>query len=242
MTPPRDRKATSASASVKRNADPSARFWRQAPRLLERLNRANAALSVSESVPADVRTAVEAFTESVPSTPEAFSGSDPYLVEALLIGALHCRNALWIGDDAKARQELRLPLERARQALRDLLAEATVSLDQPAKDVLVWLVENTEVSRADLARILNVEPRTLQRWISQESASGPTSDAAMRVRVLARVVSQLRWSMTGTGVVRWLERPHPQLDGKRPATLLNEPDAFERLPRLARSVRAMTAT
>ncbi|MGH9169558.1 MAG: hypothetical protein ACRD0Z_01580 [Acidimicrobiales bacterium] len=224
---------------------PSAKtaFWAEAPELLAAVNRATAELSAARQVSQAVRGAVHQLVRVVaPLSPEDFAGADPYLVEALLTGTVACASALWMGKEAEQRRRLRVPLERARQALRDLLDERDVVADQPAKDVARWLVTVTGIPQHELAGIVGVGTRTFQRWVSETEAAGPSGEDEMRLRTFARVVGQLRWSMTPAGVVQWLQRPHPYMDGRRPLELLGEPGAYGDLPRLAGATRAMVAS
>lgn len=219
------------------------RFWSQATRLLEELNEATDRLSASKSVDAEVTRAVTRLVETFASAdPEALTGNDPYLVDALLVGTLGCAKAMWLGDDEKKRRELRIPLERSRQALRDLVAERHVALDRAPKDVARWVVEMSGVPQSDIAELLGVSARTLQRWISPTESAAPSGSDEVRLRTLARTIDQLRWSMTPAGVVSWLRRPHPGLKGRVPADLLDSEGAFAELPRLAAATRAMVAT
>ena len=218
-------------------------FWTQASRLLEELNEATAHLSASKSVGAEVAAAVTHLVETFSlDDPEVLSGNDPYLVEALLVGTVGCAKAMWLGDDEKKRRELRLPLERSRQALRDLVAERHVALDRQPKDIARWVVENSGVPQPQIADLLGISARTLQRWISPSESAAPSGPEEVRLRTLARTIDQLRWSMTPAGVVSWLRRPHPNLKGRAPADLLETDAAYVELPRLAAATRAMVAT
>jgi uncharacterized protein (DUF2384 family) len=218
-------------------------FWDEAERLLDALDHASIELAASPAVSDNVAGVVRRLVEVIgPMSPEEFGAADPYLVEMLLAGMVAASGAMWLGDAEKRRRELRVPLERARQALRDLIAERDVALDRPAKEIARWLDDVSGVPQSQLAELLNVGARTFQRWVSPTESSSPSGADETRLRVLARTVDQLRWSMTSSGVVRWLGRPHPELGGRRPADLLDEPTAYRDLPRLAASTRAMTAT
>ncbi len=221
----------------------STSFWSTATDLFAALDRATVELSTSDTASDDVLAVVRELVSRVGAlSPEDFEGADPYLVEALLTGTAACANVGWLGDAAKQRRELRIPLERTRQALRDLLDERNVAADRPAKEVARWLLSITDVPQQELAEVLGVGTRTFQRWLSDREPAAPTGDDEMRLRTLARVVDQLRWSMTPVGVMRWLQRPHPLLGDRKPADLLGEPGAYAELPRLAATTRAMVAS
>jgi uncharacterized protein (DUF2384 family) len=219
------------------------RFWASATTVLAELNAATSVLSTSNSAGHDVLETIERLIEMISErTPEVLRESDPYLAEAFLVGAVGCAKAMWVGDEQKQRRELRLPLERTRQALRDLLDERYVAQDRPPKDVARWVVDVSGVSQQDIAALVHVAPRTLQRWISTSEAAAPSGEEEVRMRTLARIIDQLRWSMTPVGVVRWLKRPHPDLKGRPPAELLDQPGAYAELPKLAAATRAMVAS
>ena len=167
---------------------------------------------------------------------------DPYLAEGLLGGAVVCLKALRDDDVARSRRELRLGLEQVRQALRDVLAEHPVSADQSAKAVARWLADTVSVPQAEVARILDVSPRTFQRWLSETDTAAPTGDDEMRLRIVARLVNHLRHSFTGPGALRWLERPHPQLGDRPPISLLGDEATYPALTQLAARARSMVAT
>ena len=217
-------------------------FWSGAAELFDELNTATAALATTTEVPRGVEEVVEQLVQSVaPLSPPAFGAADPYLVEALLTGTVGCAQAIWATRPEVRRGALRVPLERTRQALRDLLDERNVAADRPAKAVARWLVEVTELPQHELAQLLGIATRTFQRWISDSEHAAPAGDDETRLRTLARTIDQLRWSMTPSGAVRWLQRPHPGLEGRRPAELLTEPLGYSELPKLAASTRGMVA-
>jgi putative toxin-antitoxin system antitoxin component (TIGR02293 family) len=145
-------------------------------------------------------------------------------------------------DPTLARRDLRLGLEQVRQALRDMLDEHPVRSDRDPKELVRWLADTTSVSQHDLAEVLEVAPRTLQRWLSASDTAAPSGDDEMRVNVVSRIVSHLRHSFTGPGTVRWLQRPHPQLDGRPPLTLLHDEASFPELVHLAARARSMVAS
>jgi uncharacterized protein (DUF2384 family) len=172
--------------------------------------------------------------------PAMYQGRDPYLVEQLLAGCMSAALALSELDPATGRSRLRVSLERARQAARDIVEQAPVAADTDIKDVVRWLVEHSEVSQRELADLLGTTTRTLQRWISPAESTAPVGDQAILVRTLAGVLSQLRHLMTPGGTIRWLATPNTELDGRRPRDLLSSPEG-SRLVSLASSLRATVA-
>jgi uncharacterized protein (DUF2384 family) len=166
---------------------------------------------------------------------------DPYHLlsaQRALIGALR---ALDSDDAASARRQLRARLEQMRQVYRDIAEGGPLYEDDSAKDVARWLSEVLDAPQARLAELFGVSARTFQRWISESDPVGPEGDDARRLRIVGRLVNHLRHVLTGPGVLRWLESPHPRLDGERPLDLLDDPEAPSRLSALAASARSHSA-
>jgi uncharacterized protein (DUF2384 family) len=212
--------------------------------LLAEIGEATALIATSETVPPQVAELIGRFDVLLSARqPEVgLAGVDPYLAEGLLGGAVVCMKALAAADPTFARREVRLGLEQVRQALRDIVDERPADADRPLAPTLRWLVTTVAAPQADLADLFGVSPRTLQRWLSESDPTGPSGDDAMRVRLVARVVAQLRHSFTGPGTLRWFLRPHPALDGRRPSELLDDVEEYPALFRLAARARSMVAT
>lgn len=79
--------------------------------------------------------------------------------------------------------------------------------------------------------------RQLQRWLAAHG-SEPAGAEAARIRVVARLVNQLRHTFTGPGVLAWFSRKHPML-GEAPAALLDDPMRYPELVSVATASRAM---
>lgn len=226
------------------NDRPTPTFADAASSLLAQLDEATQRLAISERVPDEVATLVDSFDVLLYArNPEAgFAAADPYLAEGLLGGAVVCLKALRHDDERLARRDLRLGLEQVRQALRDMLDEHPVRTDRDSKELVRWLAATTSVPQAELAEVLGVGARTVQRWLSDGDTAAPVGDDDMRLRVVARLVNHLRHSFTGHGAIRWLQRPHPQLENAAPAELLDDETRFPELVHLAARARSMVAT
>ena len=74
-----------------------------------------------------------------------------------------------------------------------------------------WLAARTEVSQPTLADLLGVSARQLQRWLSESEAVQPEGEDARKVRVIARVVNQLRFVLTPAGTIDWFGWPRTDL-------------------------------
>jgi len=202
----------------------------------------NLRLGREAEISQDLRLYLDQLADDVAAlTNEAPGEIDPYLLLAVQ-GALIRALRLLDSDDAPAaRREMRTRLEQMRQVCRDIAEGGPLYEDRSAKEVARWLAAALEVSQASLAELLGVSTRTYQRWLSEESAGGPEGEDARRVRVVARIANHLRHALTGPGVVRWFGQPHPQLGGRRPLELLDDPSAAERLANLAAGARSNMA-
>lgn len=214
------------------------------PRQLQaRLADVNDALALQREAPESVRELVRELAGALadPEAAQRFAGADPYLVNELGRSALGAMLALDEADPAMERRQVRVRLEQMRHVLRDMAEQEPVSEERTAKQVAQWLVGATSVSQRELAGLVGVGERTLQRWVSPSDRSAPEGDNERRLRAIARVFTQLRHSLTGVGAIQWSERPRPELANRTPADLLNEPDAAARLTELAAGMRSSSA-
>ncbi len=210
-----------------------------ASELLPLVTETNQRLALSPELPPDIHAVVEKVYTSLPAPlDEAAGGIDPFLTEALSYGTARCYRALTLDKDSEKRAELRIGLEQVRQALAYLLDEEPVADDRPPQQVAAWLVEATDVPQTDLARVLDVAPKTLHRWVIGDSTPG--ADEVARLRVVARIVANLRHAYTGPGAVAWFEHQHPDLK-RRPADLLSQSSNYPSLLKLAARTRSQDA-
>lgn len=213
------------------------RFWANAPSLFERLDALSAVLSQTSEIDDDVRARLRDIAEFIPPTPEPLADMDPYLRDALLTAVILALRAA----DSEDRASLLIAVERARQAVRDLLDERPVWAGG-AKHAVVWLVHTAGVAPADLDDLLGVSDSTVRRWANLQNPIEPKGDVAERVIVVAKVVNHLRHAMTPRGVIKWLKRSHPSLDDRRPLDELKDPDSYRALIHLASGTRSVTAS
>jgi len=225
---------TVSEVTVARTND-SHDFWARAPSLFKQANELGVALT-SSMITEDVRDAVRRVAESIPETPEPLGEMDPYLQSALLTAVIHALCA----EESNDRRELRIAVERIRQALRDLLDEHPVWRGG-SKHAAVWLREQG-LSVNDLADLLGTSETTIRRWVSPQDESGPSGEQADRVVVIAKIVNHLRHAMTARGSVQWLRRPHPALDDRAPIDEVKDAESYRRLIHLASGARSFVAT
>jgi DNA-binding transcriptional regulator YiaG len=198
-------------------------------------------LSTSKDVPPDARAVLDKVFERLRELgiDSVIPGADPYLTTSLAAGLARCYRAL-DADTNATRRELRVGAEQIRQALAYIGEESASNDDRTPPEIAAWLIRTVEVSDAELADTLGVAARTLRRWANGESA--PSGEEAARLRILGRVVNNLRHSLTSPGVILWLNQPHASLKNKPPRELLDDRDAYQQLATLAARTRSHGAS
>ena len=208
----------------------------------EELMQLNHRLAEHDTIPADIQVVVREITDAVDRSDGHWESIDPRYVEILLRSSLSAQLALMEPDLPESRDRLRLALDSLGQAFAAIAELEPVSDERPPKELVMWLAARTEVSQAQLARLLGVSPRQFQRWLSPNESARPEGDDLRKVRAVAGIVNQLRFALTPAGVVEWFGWSLPDLDGRRPADLLDEPGRLPDLIRVAAGMRATTAT
>jgi hypothetical protein len=213
---------------------------RQPAAVEHELAEANRRLARERETPASVVGVVEDVTDAIAAGQEHdLAAVNPWLWIQVQGAALRAQAALR-QTEPKRRREVRLALEQLRFLFARIAEREPIGEDRTATDVARWL-ETTllSVSQQRKAQLLRVSLRTYQRWISATTA--PSGDEERRLRVVARLVNQLRHSLTGPGVVEWFERPRSDLDGASPADALDDPDRLEPLLAAAAASRGNVA-
>jgi len=205
--------------------------------LFEAVNAATAALRRSQAVPPEVAELVDSLGSALHAEAPLRLGADPYLTTMLFAAALQAGKALRHDNAQLQRRELRVALEQFRQALRDIVSGTPFGADTPVKAVLATAASVMSVPQKDLADLLGVSTRQLQRWLAPEGPS-PVGDDEARIRIVAQLINQLRHAFTGPGVMAWFRRRHPTLRAK-PADWLDDPLRYPRLLAAATGSRAM---
>jgi Mg-chelatase subunit ChlI len=210
-------------------------FWAVAPALFDQANAIQEVLERVDTVD-DVADEVAALADSLPKFADDYAEADPYLTRALHAGTIDALLAVREED----RTQLRVAVERVRQALRDMLDEHPV-WRAGTKDAAVWL-GRMRLSTDDLAEVFAVSADTVRRWTNPENPQSPSEDHADKVVVVAKIVNHLRHAMTPRGAIQWLLRPHPALDDRRPVDELKDAESYQRLTRLASNARSFVVT
>jgi hypothetical protein len=199
-------------------------------------------LAYHETIPPEVQKRVGELTDAVDSQRASWGQVDPYYVELVLRATLSAQIALMEPASPDSRHRLRLALDSLAQAFSSIAEEQPVSDDRSGKELVAWLVTATEAPQAQIAGLIGVSPRQFQRWLSPAESASPEGNDLRRVRAIARIVNQLRFSLTPAGVVDWFSWRSPELGRKRPIDLLDKPAQLPRLIGLASDLRATTAT
>jgi len=202
------------------------------------LHALNMELAFHETIPPEVQAEVRALTDAVDRQKSGWPTVDPHYVEILLRATLSAQLALMEPDQPESRDRLRMALDGLAAAFAAIAEHEPVSDERSGKELVAWLTQRTEVSQAELARLLGVSPRQFQRWLSPSETAGPEGDDLRRVRAVARIVNQLRFSLTPAGVVEWFSWRVPDLKGKRPIDLLDKPARLPELIAIAADLRA----
>jgi hypothetical protein len=213
---------------------------RQPSLVAQGLAEANRRLAREAATPPFVVGLVESITDAIAVGGEhELALVNPWVWIRVQGAALRAQAALR-DEDPERRRQLRLALEQMRFLFARIAEREPIGEDQPANEVARWLEGVLpSVAQPRKARLLGVSPRTYQRWISDQSL--PAGADERRLRVLARIVNQLRHSLTGPGVVDWFEQPRADLGDARPVEVLDDPDRLEPLLAAAAASRGNVA-
>jgi hypothetical protein len=133
--------------------------------------------------------------------------------------------------------QLMIMLERIRHVVRDALDEHVDGISGDVGVVMAdlerWL---PHVPDQTIAKLVGVDRRTLSRW------RGQGGQPRRNLRVFARIVAILRHNWDEEGIIAWFERSRRDLGGRRPATLLANPNAEDELISAARAGRNQYAS
>jgi hypothetical protein len=215
---------------------------RQPAAVEHELGEANRRLAREPETPASVVELVNDVADAIGTGEEhEVAVVNPWLWIDVQGAALRAQAALRDDDPARRRQ-LRLALEQMRFLFARIAEREPIGEDRPAIDVARWL-ETTlpSVSQQRKAQLVGISLRTYQRWVSDRESTTPSGDEERRLRLVARIVNQLRHSLTGPGVVEWFGRPRADLQGASPMDALDDPDRLEGLLAAAAASRGNVA-
>jgi uncharacterized protein (DUF2384 family) len=203
----------------------------------------NNRLARERSIPAEIAESVHEMAAGIAfqTATARWEAVDPYLTLIIHRALIQAEDAVRRADEPAARDRLRVALESMRQGFAAIAESGPIADERSPKDVIRWLADTTEVPQNRLAALLGVSLRQFQRWLSTQGAQ-PEGDDARRARAVARIVNQLRFSLTPAGAVEWFGWPRDDLGGRRPADLLDQPERLPELAAIAGSMRSTYAT
>jgi len=208
-------------------------------RAFEHASELSASLADNREVPVFMISSVLAINATYSDAKDAGLPSSPATERAS--DAIRTLEAVALEtSEDQARRDISLALEDVRDALYDLLEQSHVTDDRRFADIVKWLAETTEeVPRAELARVLSVDEKTLTRWLNEGRTPGVANN--FRVRAIAKLVNELRHTMTIPGLLLWLTRPKASLEGATPVEHLEGEDELSTVLELARQHRFQNA-
>jgi hypothetical protein len=215
---------------------------RQPAFVAHELGEANSRLSKEHETPPSVVGLVQDVADAIGAGDDAEAADvNPWLWIKLQSAALRAQSALR-AEDPERRRQLRLALEQMRFLFARIADREPIGEDRAAQQVALWLDSKlTAVSQPRKAELLHVSPRTYQRWVSDREPAHPSGEDERRLRIVARIVNQLRHSLTGPGVVEWFDHPRADLEGASPSDVLDVPDKLELLIAAAAASRGHVA-
>jgi hypothetical protein len=208
------------------------------------LGRLNNRLAREATIPADIVDAVHELAAGVAqeTAMSRWEAIDPYLALVIHRAVIQAGEAVRSPDEPAARDELRIALESLRQGFAGIAESEPISDGRSTKEIARWITETAEVPQNRLADLLGVSLRQFQRWVSTQEQTQPEGDDARRLRSVARILNQLRFSLTPAGAIDWFTWPMEDLKGRRPIDLLDEPDKLPELTAIAGSMRSTYAS
>lgn len=210
----------------------------------QELARLNDRLARERTIPAEVAGIVHEIAAGIAheTATSRWEEIDPYLTLIVHRAVIQAAEAVRDAGDPVARDRLRIALESLRQGFAAIAESEPIADERSPKEIARWLAETAEVPQNRLADLLGVSLRQFQRWVSTQSPTEPVGDDARRLRAVARIVNQLRFSLTPSGAIEWFAWPRDDLDGRRPIDLLDDPGALPELASIAGAMRSTYAS
>jgi hypothetical protein len=193
--------------------------------IVHELAKASRHLRRSETVPDWVLTLVADLGEDIGNADIDDAPSiSPAAWNAVQSAALRALGAAREEDPRQRRRKMRLLLEELRFRLARLAEDEAMSDARPIKDVVRWLDQTWNVPQRVKAELFDVSDRTWQRWASADEASEPSGEQDRQVRLVSRLVNDLRFLLTANGVIDWLQTSQPDLRDHAPLDVVRSGD------------------
>lgn len=205
----------------------------------EELRAANQRLARMPEVPGSIGELVDAVSDELIELDANAFAADPYLLLAIERAALQAKRALDIDDARAQRRAVRVALDDLHKLCAALAEREPVAAGRDANAVARWLVDTAGLPARQIAPLIGVHERTLQRWASEPPRSAPSGEDERKLRSVAQVVAQLRHALTAPGVLAWMTQPEDELDGQTPIQRLEDPAGLPAVLAAARRLRAV---
>lgn len=193
--------------------------------VVRELEEAARRLRGSATVPDSVLALVNHLCEDIGNADlDAAPEISPVAWMAVQSAALRALRAVHESDPREQRRQLRLLIEELRFRLARLAEDQPISEGRPIKDVVRWLDRTWNVSQSVKGELFGVSDRTWQRWASPNETSEPSGDEDRQVRLVARLVNDLRFLLTANGVLAWVRSELPDLGGRTPLDIVRSGD------------------
>jgi uncharacterized protein (DUF2384 family) len=204
-----------ATAFDLRNPDTIVRDLAEASRQLRR----------SETVPGWILTLIADLADDIGNADvDDAANMSPAAWSAIQSAALRTLGAARDEDPRRQRRKMRLLVEELRFRLARLAEDEPISDARPIKEVVRWLDQTWNVPQHAKAELFEVSDRTWQRWASADETSEPSGEHDRQVRLVARLVNDLRFLLTANGVIAWLQTPQPDLRDHAPLEVIRSGD------------------
>jgi transcriptional regulator with XRE-family HTH domain len=148
------------------------------------------------------------------------AGTEDYEAMQLFKMLVELRRAIDADPDAEDRAgRVALAAMQMVDVIRRLARRIEHSvLENPDEAAQYVFAQLDSIPVTDIARILGVSTKTVGAWRSGK----PVRQRADRVKLVAQLVSYLRYTMTQTGLIMWFEDEADLLDERSPLQLLDE--------------------
>jgi uncharacterized protein (DUF2384 family) len=189
------------------------------------LEEASRQLRASDTVPDSILGLLSDLCQDIGNTDlDRASDIAPAAWMGVQSAALRALAAVHDSDGRAQRRRLRLLIEELRFRLARLADDQPIADGRPVKDVVRWLDQAWNVPQGVKGELFGVSDRTWQRWASANETSEPTGDDDRQVRLVARLVNDLRFLLTANGVLDWLRAEHPDLGDRTPLQVVRDAD------------------
>jgi hypothetical protein len=169
------------------------------------------------------------------------AGSEDYEARQLFVFLTALRRAIEADIETTDRTgQVQLAATQMRDVLRRIERRLEHALLEDADEAARYIFQQLEsVGVSDIARLLGVSTKTIAAWRSGK----PVRQNAGRVKLVAQLISYVRYWLTPTGLVMWFDNEHPRFGGSSPIVLLDESvsAAWEPLVSYARGGRGQLA-